>query len=195
MVKILAINNYPTTERFLRLRSCLEESAAEVSTTNWNGVSASTFRDFDGVALSGSPDMMSRDSTVAKYSAEIDAIRDSSVPVLGVCFGHQMIARAFGSCVVRARAPVLRFVKTKALSPDMLFGGLHSPAMLLESRHEIVKSLPRGFELLASSETTEVAAMKHRHRPIYGVQSHPERYSKRNGDGKMLVGNFVSSLR
>ncbi len=195
MVKVLAVNNYPSDERFARLRGCLEENRASVTSIRWDQISGAEFGDFDGVALSGSPDMMSKNSTVKKFSAELEAIRDSTAPLLGVCFGHQMIARAFGADVVKARAPVLKFVKTDALSPRGLFEGLPRPAMLLESRHEIVKSLPEGFELIAKSETTPIAAMRHRRRPIFGVQSHPERYSARNEEGRKLVGNFVSSLR
>ncbi len=195
MVKVLAVNNYPSDERFVRLLRCLEENGATVASVPWKRVRTTRFGDFDGVALSGSPDMMSEDSVLEKFGAEVAAVRDSSVPLLGICFGHQMIARSFGSDVVKARAPVLKFVKTDVVSPDGLFEGLPRPAMLLESRHEIVKSLPEGFELLAKSETTPIAAMRHRRRPIFGVQSHPERYSKENAEGKTLVGNFVNSLR
>ncbi len=195
MVSVLAVNNYPTEERFRRLRNCLEEAGALVTAIAWSEVSTQRLASYDGVALSGSPDMLSDDATLTKFGAEAEAVRDSPVPVLGVCFGHQLVARAFGGSVVRARRPVLRFVSTDLVtSKGRLFEGLDSPLSLLESRHEVVESLPGGFDLLAKSETTQIAAMKHRKRPIYGVQAHPERYSKANRDGKRLVANFVGSL-
>ncbi len=192
---MLAVNNYPTAERFERLRRCLSENGAEVTSADWNECSPSRFNAFDGVALSGSPEMMSKGSTQLKFQAEMDAITHTRAPVLGVCFGHQIMARAFGSMVVEDGEPVLKFVKTKILVDDSLFEGLPHSSMLLESRHEIVDSLPSGFELLAQSETSRIAVMKHRKRPLYGVQFHPERYTSENPDGRRVVGNFVKLLR
>jgi len=165
-----------------------------VTTVDWTQASAKKFNLFDGVALSGSPDMLSKPSVQKKYTREIEAIRDSKVPILGVCYGHQMIAIAFGSKVVEDERHVLGFVKTRVLTGDPIFAGLSRETMLMESRYEIVDSIPDGFELLARSETSEIAAMKHRSLPLYGVQSHPERYSAGNPDGFRVVGNFVKAL-
>jgi GMP synthase (glutamine-hydrolysing) len=195
LVKVLAVNNYPTTERFERLRMCLAGNGAEVSTAEWDEVVASKFNEFDGVALSGAPDMMSEERTQRKFKAEIDAIRDARVPILGVCFGHQMMAHAFGSGVVKDNENVLRFVRTTVVESDPLFSGLPREMMLLESRHELVQVLPAGFRLLARSESSPIAAMKHESRPLYGIQFHAERYTRRNPAGNEVVGNFVNLLR
>lgn len=195
LIKVLAVNNYPTPERFERLRRCLEENGAEVTPIDWSESSASRFDEFDGVALSGAPDMLSKESTQAKFQAEVDAILRTKVPVLGVCFGHQMMAHAFGSRVIEDGEHVLRFVKTEPVVKDPIFDGISSPAMLLESRHEIVEALPESFQLLATSETSRIAAMKHSKRPLYGVQFHPERYTSESPDGFRVVGNFVRMLR
>jgi len=195
LVRVLAVNNYPTRERFVRLENCLRGNGASVASISWEGASTSAFDSFDGVVLSGSPDMMSEGKTQSKYSREIESILDSKSPIFGVCFGHQMIASAFGSKVVKDGRHVLEMVKTKVLSDDPIFDGLPRTMMLLESRHEVVKTLPRGFELLASSSTSKIATMKHRSRPLYGVQFHPERFTKEHPDGDWVVGNFVRMLR
>ena len=195
MVRVLAVNNYPTSERFERLRQCVEVNGAEVTSVDWNVLSRGIFGSFDGVVLSGSPDMMSEEMTRAKFAGESKEILESNVPVLGVCFGHQMIARAFGADVVKDRRHVLEMVETKVLADDPLFEGLPKSMMLLESRHEVVKSLPEGFRLLATSATSEIASMKHEKRPIYGVQFHPERHTKENPEGNAVVGNFVRILK
>ena len=194
MVRVLAVNNYPSAERFDRLRECLVNNGADVTSADWNEADASRFANFDGVVLSGSPDMMSEESTQRKFRTEIEALRDSQVPVLGVCFGHQMMAHAFGSKVVKDAENVLRFVKTTVLVDDPLFTGLPSEIMLLESRQEVVNGLPEGFRLLARSETSPIATMKHEKRTLYGVQFHPERYSRENPAGMKVVGNFVRLL-
>jgi GMP synthase (glutamine-hydrolysing) len=195
LVRVLAVNNYPTPERFERLRLCIEGNGALVTSVEWNGLSRGMFDSFDGVVLSGSPDMMSEEKTRVKFTLESEAIFESKVPVLGVCFGHQMIARAFGTEVVKDGRHVLDMVKTNVLAEDPLFEGLPKSLMLLESRHEVVKSLPGGFRLLARSATSEVAAMKHGKRTLYGVQFHPERYTKENPEGNKVVGNFVRILK
>jgi GMP synthase (glutamine-hydrolysing) len=194
LVRVLAVNNYPTTDRFERLQKCLEENGAEVSVADWTGISARAFDGFDGVVLSGSPDMLSRASTRKKYAPEIAAIGEAKTPVLGVCFGHQLMAVAFGANVIEDGRPVLDFVKTEVLEEDSLFRGLPKTLTLLESRHEVVQSLPDGFSLLARSETSPIATMKHRKRPLYGVQFHPERWTTKNPDGNQVVANFVNLL-
>jgi GMP synthase (glutamine-hydrolysing) len=195
LVRVLAVNNYPTLERFERLRQCVEANGAAVSSVDWDGLSRGMFDSYDGVVLSGSPDMMSEERTRAKFVRESEAILESKVPVLGVCFGHQMMARAFGAEVVKDGKHVLEMVETKVLADDPLFEGLPKSMMLLESRHEVVRSLPGGFRLLAKSATSEIASMKHEKRPLYGVQFHPERYTKENPEGNTVVGNFVRILK
>ena len=195
MVRVLAVNNYPTRERFGRLTKSLRDNGATVEAIDWNESSVSKFDSGDGVVLSGSPDMMSDPRVQEKYQAEVEAIRDSGVPVLGVCFGHQMMAHAFGSEIVKDRNHVLDMVKTTVLVDDPLFRGRPKELMLLESRWEVVRFLPPGFQLVARSATSKIAAMRHGSRPLVGVQFHPERYTKENPEGYRVVGNFISSLR
>ena len=77
MVRVLAVNNYPSRERFERLWASLAGNGAAVTSILWNEVSARMFDSYDGVALSGSPDMMSEPRIQAKYEREINAVVDS----------------------------------------------------------------------------------------------------------------------
>lgn len=194
MPKVLVVNNYPTRERVVRLVECLEDNGADVTSADWSRASASRFNSFDGVVLSGSPDMLTTARAQAKFAGEEEAVRDTTAPILGVCFGHQLVARAFGGKIVKDREPVLRMVNTEVLARDRLFEGLPRSLMLLESRHEVVESLPECFVLVARSDSSAIAAMKHERRALYGVQFHPERHTIANPDGNRVVGNFVRLL-
>jgi GMP synthase (glutamine-hydrolysing) len=90
---------------------------------------------------------------------------------------------------------VKELVKTTVLKEDPLFAGLPRSLMLMESRHEVVKSPPKGFSRLARSATSSISAMKHPSRLLYGVQFHPERFTKAHPEGDRVVGNFVRMLR
>lgn len=192
-MRILAVNNYPTEERFRRLVRGLEAAGARVAKSRWSDSSAKRFNSFDGVVLSGSPDMLSSESAQRKYAVEVESIRGASVPLLGICFGHQLIGSAFGSRVVRG-SHVLKYVETEILAPDPLFTGLPGRALVLESHDELVDRLPEGFSLLAKSKTSPIAAMKHSRRQIYGLQFHPERNSRARPDGSRILSNFVGGL-
>lgn len=193
MPKILVVNNYHNRDLVKRLENCVKTNGASVRSIEYGDASSRKFNSCDGVVLSGSYAMVT-DGLMA-FQREIEAIMDSNVPILGVCFGHQLIGRTFGAEVVKDRRHVLGMVKTSVVSQISLFRGLPKSLLLLESRHEVVKSLPKGFNLLAKSATTKIAAMEHEKRLLYGIQFHPERYTVRNPDGNLVVGNFVSNLK
>lgn len=124
----------------------------------------------------------------------VEAIRAfaNEVPVLGVCLGHQSIARAWGGQVVRAKVPV--HGKAHAITHDGtgLFKGL--PERLEVGRyHSLVverASLPDELEVTATTQEGEIMALRHRTRPVFGVQFHPE--SILTPDGARLLANFLA---
>jgi GMP synthase (glutamine-hydrolysing) len=195
LVRVLVVNNYPSRERVVTLERCLEENGAEVVPLESERSSAAVFDGSDGVVLSGSPAMLTDPKTLPKFHPEVEAVLDSEAPIMGVCFGHQLLASAFGAEVVKDSRHVLEMVRTTVLKGDALFEGLPRSLMLMESRYEVVKSLPDGFSLLARSSTSRIAAMKHPTRLLYGVQFHPERFTKEHPEGDRVVGNFVRMLR
>jgi len=99
-----------------------------------------------------------------------------SVPVLGVCLGHQCIGQAFGGQIVRARRPM--HGKASAIHHDGagLFAGLPNPLMAARYHSLVVEPehLPEELVVTARSEEGEIMALRHRRHPIVGVQFHPE---------------------
>ncbi len=114
------------------------------------------------------------------------------LPILGVCLGHQCLARAFGGRVVRAARPV--HGKTSLVRHDGLglYAGLPDPFEAMRYHSLIVEesSLPAGFIVSARTEAGEIMGLRHRRWPLEGVQFHPESY--RTGAGPQLLRNFLA---
>ncbi|MDR3735845.1 MAG: aminodeoxychorismate/anthranilate synthase component II [Acidobacteriaceae bacterium] len=117
-----------------------------------------------------------------------------TVPVLGVCLGHQSIGAAFGGNVVRA--PKLMHGKTSVVEHDgkTIFSGIASPMTCTRYHSLIVEEKDLPAELEVSARTHDEAgdiimALRHREYPIEGVQFHPE--SVLTTDGKRLIENFL----
>jgi anthranilate synthase/aminodeoxychorismate synthase-like glutamine amidotransferase len=122
----------------------------------------------------------------------VDVIRKygRTVPVLGVCLGHQGIGVAFGGSVVRAGT--LMHGKTSAIQHDGrgVFRGI-SPSFEAGRYHSLVIADPAPAELEVAARTEDGTIMGVRHRtfPIHGVQFHPE--SVLTGEGRRLLRNFL----
>ncbi len=121
----------------------------------------------------------------------------STIPILGVCLGHQAIGEAYGGCVVRADR--VMHGKTSDLVHDgtELFAGLPSPLRVMRYHSLVVEpaSLPSVLEVTAraTDSATEIHALRHREHPVWGVQFHPE--SVLTEGGKQLLQNFLSLAR
>ena len=114
-----------------------------------------------------------------------------SIPLLGVCLGHQAIGEAFGGKVIRAEAPMHGKTSTIECNQRDLFAGL--PETFTATRyHSLVverSSLPAELEITATSGDV-IMGLKHRERPIFGVQFHPE--SILTEHGKIMLKNFLA---
>ncbi len=178
----------------MTLKASLIKNGAEVEMIQWLEVSSSKFQDYDAAVLSGSYDMLSQLRTQVKFGNEIEAVTDASLPLLGICFGHQLLGHTFGSRVVKAARPANGYNDTELLKKGGIFEDLPTTIAVYESHHEVVDSLPAGFTHLARSPSAEICAMKRTSVPLYGVQFHPERNSLEKPDGAVVVGNFVKSV-
>src|SRR5438445_536565 len=112
-------------------------------------------------------------------------------PFLGICFGHQLIGAAYGSEVVDLGHTVREFKEVKLLGSDPVFEGLPSSIRVSESHRQALTRVPQGFRLLAESATSQVEAIGHQTRPIYGLQFHPERSDEKHPHGRIILQNFL----
>ena len=124
----------------------------------------------------------------------IDVIRrfGETIPILGVCLGHQAIGAVFGGSVVRAAAPM--HGKTSTIEHDGrgVFTGITGPFVASRYHSLIVadEGLPDVLEVSARTrEDHAIMGLRHRSSPIHGVQFHPE--SILTGEGRRLLRNFL----
>ncbi|AKV03416.1 Anthranilate synthase, amidotransferase component [Labilithrix luteola] len=117
-----------------------------------------------------------------------------TVPILGVCLGHQLVVHAFGGRVVRAARVMHGKTSTIRHNGKGLFASL-SPTFEAMRYHSLVAepvSIPQCLEVTASCDDGTVMAVQHRSHPVFGVQFHPE--SIGTPEGLRLLGAFLATL-
>lgn len=145
----------------------------------------------DAIVLTGSNFMLSKSDTRLVFQHEMRLVRESTVPFLGICFGHQLIGAAYGSTVADLGHTVRQFKEVKLLSKDPLFAGLPDAIRVSESHRQALTNVPDGFRHLAESATSRVEAIGHESRTVYGVQFHPERSDADHPHGRSIIQNFL----
>ncbi len=122
-----------------------------------------------GVILSGGPD-----SVFAPDSPHPDIrLYEFTGPILGICYGMQLLARHFGAPVEPARRREYGRARLDRIEGSPIFEGVSAPTQVWMSHGDHIRQVPPGFRLLATSSET-LAAMEHSEKKIYGVQFHPE---------------------
>lgn len=114
-----------------------------------------------------------------------------SIPILGVCLGHQAIGQAYGGRIIKAFNPVHGKSSLIMHEGKSIFQGLSSP-LKVGRYHSLVISredLPDCLEILALSTEGEIMALRHKTQPVYGLQFHPE--SVNTEQGAILLANFL----
>jgi len=143
-----------------------------------------------GIVLSGGPS-----SVLDEGAPDVDpGIVDLGVPVLGICYGLQLLAHRLGGLVEKADDREYGRSLLKIDREDPLFAGLPGGAerVVWMSHGDRVLRLPEGFEVLGTSQNSPFAAVRHAERPVWGVQFHPE-VAHTDGGDRMLA-NFVHDI-
>jgi GMP synthase (glutamine-hydrolysing) len=137
------------------------------------------------VILSGSP------ASVADEGAPTlsPAVLELGVPVLGICYGLQLLAQALGGRLARSADREYGPARLEVTNPSPLFEGLPATARVWMSHGDRVDQPPPGFTVLAATGDIQVAALGDDSRRLYGVQFHPEVHHTEIGAG--LLKNFL----
>lgn len=146
-------------------------------------------KDTLGVILSGSPYSV-RDPQAPKPS--LDAFK-GKLPLLGVCYGAQLLAAEYGGEVKGAPSREYgRAMLTVTDGSDPLMQGVPSPSQVWMSHGDTITSIPGGYHIIASTESVPVAAYRVEGENTWGIQFHPEVYH--STDGKKIIENFVMGI-
>ena len=175
----------------------------ECSVVNFMDISSEYIvaKDVDAVVISGSAARIVQATDRAKFENVEKLIKNCAVPILGICFGHQLLCWAFGAKVASLPRQVAnRFEDVKVNRIGKIFAGFKEgqTVRLAENHFDYVlkDSLETaGFTLLADSVSCEVEAVEHKTKPFWGVQFHPERITIQNEahpEGHRIIENFYS---
>ena len=184
---IVVIDNYDSFT--YNLVQYLQELGAEVEVHRNDRITVEGIaaRCPESIVLSPGP------KTPDQAGITLETVRtfSGSVPILGVCLGHQAIGQAFGGRVVRA--PSLMHGKTSRIAHDgrTIFRGLENPFEATRYHSLVIApdSVPAELEVSARTEDGVLMGLRHRRHPTEGVQFHPE--SVLTHEGKKLLKNFL----
>ena len=126
---------------------------------------------YNGIVLSGAPILLTEEKT-DHYIRDTTWIKEIKIPILGICFGHQLIALQYGGFIKKMKED-RDFQDIEIFEESPLFIRLPQIIQMQEDHCEFA-SIPQNFKLLASSDNCFNEAMQHNERHIYGVQFHPE---------------------
>jgi len=144
-----------------------------------------------GIILSGSPFSVNDDGAPM---ADIKKLSEK-LPVLGICYGAQLTAKAFGGIVEKSDKREYGRAVLKILQKNKLLKDVSETSNVWMSHSDTIKKLPDGFEILGTTENIPVAAFKttnSNHKTIYGLQFHPEVYH--SAEGKKIIKNFLVDI-
>ena len=189
MARILVIDNYDSF--VFNLVQYLAQLGAECTVVRNDEVTADEAARYDGVLISpgpGTPDKAGVSIAMIKYCAE------NSIPLFGVCLGHQAIGEAFGATV--SRAPELLHGKTSEVLHNATGVLTNLPSPFTATRYHSLAverdTVPDVLEITGSTESGVVMSLKHKTLPIEGVQFHPE-FKSTPWDGHPLFNAFIKA--
>lgn len=150
-------------------------------------VSADDIKDAKGIIISGGPS-----SVYEENSPKIDTkIFDLGIPVLGICYGHQMMIHTLGGEVKSAdkREYGRARIQKSGDTDNSIFQGLSDIEEVWMSHGDEVKKIPDGFEIMYSTKDCPVTATAHKAKHFYSVQFHPE--VTHTVSGNKILKNFI----
>ena len=143
-----------------------------------------------GIILSGGPLTVTN-----KKTAKLDAsILNLKIPILGICYGHQILSKNLGGKVKSSKKREFGRAVLKSISKSTITKNFFKKKtnLVWMSHQDIVSKIPEGFKKIASSANSKFAIISNEKKKYYGIQFHPEVSHTKNG--KILIKNFLFDI-
>jgi GMP synthase (glutamine-hydrolysing) len=145
-----------------------------------------------GIILSGGPSSVYEEGAPHLKEELITYLNEKKIPLLGLCYGHQLIAQIYKGNVAGFEKKEYGSALFKPARTDLLFKGLNQEEMVWMSHGDQVDKLPEGFVLFGSTDNCHIAAMGNIETKMYGLQFHPEVNHTKNGS--LMLKNFLFEI-
>ncbi len=179
-LKLLVVNNYGQTCHLIH-RSLRDLGMDAKLVSNTLSVDDILNQQPDGLVFSGGPTM--------DRAGNGESLIKIDKPILGICLGHQLMAKAYGGEIRTGQYGGFARVDIEVVEEDDILKGIGPKTVVWASHQDEVAKLPPDFVQLARSNISEYEAMRHRSKPLYGVQWHPE--VSHTEKGILLLKNFL----
>ncbi len=178
-MKVLILNNNT---------SFLEELIEMLGNFKYEVINFKDFKErdaekFSHIILTGGNEKLDLDF----FSEEKKLIENSKKPILGICFGHQLIAKIFGGKPIKLNSKKKGNFDVNLIKKDILFNDLKEKINVYFSSFYSMKNLGKDLIVLGKSNSG-IEIIKHKDRNLYGTQFHPEIKSQ---DGEKIINNFL----
>ncbi len=179
MVKILIVNN--GTSYLKEIKNSL--NSFEYSIIDFKDLDFKKTKEFTHVILTGGKEKLDFN----KFKEQIKIINKLNKPILGICFGYQLISKNFGSDIKKMSAYSKGKLKIKIIKKDKIFKNLKNKIEIYHDNGYNIKNIKENLIVLAESKYG-IEIIKHKTKKIYGFQFHPEK----SKDGLKLIKNFIN---
>lgn len=190
-IRTLLIDNYDSfTFNLYHLLAQVNGRPPTVVPNDWPAFTPEILTHFDNIVISPGPGSPNVPTDIG--IAEV-VVTQSSIPVLGICLGHQILAHVYGGTVERAPEPMHGRTSFIEHINDYLFHSIPSPFSATRYHSLTVTHVPPQLVMTAWTTDGILMGLRHRDLPQWGVQFHPESIATEHG--KQLLANFASATR
>ena len=144
---------------------------------------------YKGIICSGGPWDLTQPMLVGDCKLDLQVLINSTVPVYGICMGHQIMSESNGASIGKWPEEYHDWRTVKILDKSDLFAGLSNEIRVMEWHQEYVINPAPGFELIATSDACHVQGTKHKSKHFYSTQFHPELSEE---VGVKILTNFIA---
>jgi len=145
-----------------------------------------------GIILSGGPKSVYEKDSLSVSDEVFDYLVEKEIPILGICYGYQLIAYKMGGNVKGEKRKEYGITNVEILDSEGIFKDLERKETVWMSHSDQVFEIPPNFIVTSKTDTSPIAAFRNNSKKIYGLQWHPEVVHTKNG--KKILSNFVYNV-